>query len=264
MPLPYWLSSRAVASHFVLLRLQDNHFWRPLQESPGASSCQYLGCRLVDQASAALRLKSVAWFHSYRFVIQLHYCFGIVALQVVCPAGAGQAFTRLFSWQNAGSVEAALPFALLLYPVSQFFPAYEKGCYQMAFTATFHARKIASAWTLPIAAACLASAHWRMRLIFNVNEKGHVDVKATCRIGRQLICMNLSRRLREKRAGTCRCWCRFPIFRRERAPSVTGAFDSNIAELNTPTVIRAVNPIKVNQQEAVVENIIATEDVSMA
>ncbi|MFX5705630.1 arginine decarboxylase, partial [Acinetobacter baumannii] len=49
----------------------------------------------------------------------------------------------------------------------------------------------------------------------------------------------------------------------DRVRKLTGAFDANIERLEYQNRYTALYPIKVNQQEAVVENIIATENVSI-
>ncbi len=56
---------------------------------------------------------------------------------------------------------------------------------------------------------------------------------------------------------------RFPDILQDRVRQLTGAFDANIARLEYQSKYTALYPIKVNQQEAVVENIIATQNVSI-
>lgn len=56
---------------------------------------------------------------------------------------------------------------------------------------------------------------------------------------------------------------RFPDILQDRVRKLTGAFDANIERLEYQSRYTALYPIKVNQQEAVVENIIATENVSI-
>eukprot|EP01031_Cornospumella_fuschlensis_P040117 gene40117-48886_t len=56
---------------------------------------------------------------------------------------------------------------------------------------------------------------------------------------------------------------RFPGILQDRVRQLTGAFDANIERLEYQNRYTALYPIKVNQQEAVVENIIATQDVSI-
>jgi arginine decarboxylase len=56
---------------------------------------------------------------------------------------------------------------------------------------------------------------------------------------------------------------RFPDILQDRVRRLTGAFDASIARLDYQNRYTALYPIKVNQQEAVVENIIATANVSI-
>lgn len=56
---------------------------------------------------------------------------------------------------------------------------------------------------------------------------------------------------------------RFPDILQDRVRRLTNAFDSQIARLEYTGTYTAVYPIKVNQQEAVVSNIIATEDAAI-
>ena len=56
---------------------------------------------------------------------------------------------------------------------------------------------------------------------------------------------------------------RFPDILQARVRQLTGAFDRNIEALEYGAGYTALYPIKVNQQEAVVENVIATENVSI-
>ncbi|THG78264.1 arginine decarboxylase [Pseudomonas sp. A-1] len=56
---------------------------------------------------------------------------------------------------------------------------------------------------------------------------------------------------------------RFPGILQDRVRQLTGAFDASIARQGYQNCYTALYPIKVNQQEAVVENIIATDDVAI-
>ena len=56
---------------------------------------------------------------------------------------------------------------------------------------------------------------------------------------------------------------RFPGILQDRVRRLTGAFDANIERMEYAGKYTALYPIKVNQQEAVVENIIATQNVSI-
>ncbi len=56
---------------------------------------------------------------------------------------------------------------------------------------------------------------------------------------------------------------RFPGILQDRVRQLTGAFDASIARQGYQNRYTALYPIKVNQQEAVVENIIATDDVAI-
>lgn len=56
---------------------------------------------------------------------------------------------------------------------------------------------------------------------------------------------------------------RFPGILQDRVRQLTGAFDASILRLDYQNGYTALYPIKVNQQEAVVENIIATDNVAI-
>lgn len=56
---------------------------------------------------------------------------------------------------------------------------------------------------------------------------------------------------------------RFPDILQDRVRRLTGAFDASIERLEYQNRYTALYPIKVNQQEAVIENIIATQNVSI-
>lgn len=56
---------------------------------------------------------------------------------------------------------------------------------------------------------------------------------------------------------------RFPDILQDRVRQLTGAFDASIARLDYQNRYTALYPIKVNQQEAVVESIIATDHVAI-
>ena len=119
----------------------------------------------------------------------------------------------------------------------------------------------ASAWTVADSRSVYGIRHWGAGY-FNANEQGHVEVMPRGPEGRSIDLHELVAQLRDSGLDLP-LLIRFPDILQDRVRQLTGAFDSNIAELEYGNSYTALYPIKVNQQEAVVENIIATENVSI-
>ncbi len=113
----------------------------------------------------------------------------------------------------------------------------------------------------PTAAAYTASATG-VRVISAINDGGNVEVRPQGADSTPIDLYELVGQLRE--AGlSLPLLVRFPDILQDRVRKLTGAFDANIERLEYQNRYTALYPIKVNQQEAVVENIIATENVSI-
>ncbi|PAU87809.1 arginine decarboxylase [Pseudomonas sp. WN033] len=119
----------------------------------------------------------------------------------------------------------------------------------------------ASAWTVADSRSVYGIRHWGAGF-FNVNDKGHVQVTPRGEQGAAIDLHELVGQLRDSGLDLP-LLVRFPDILQDRVRQLTGAFDHNIAELEYTSGYTALYPIKVNQQEAVVENIIATENVSI-
>ncbi|OWL91172.1 arginine decarboxylase [Halopseudomonas aestusnigri] len=119
----------------------------------------------------------------------------------------------------------------------------------------------ASAWTVADSRSVYGIRHWGAGY-FNVNEQGHVEVMPRGPEGTGIDLHELVGQLRESGLDLP-LLVRFPDILQARVRQLTGAFDRNIESLGYGSGYTALYPIKVNQQEAVVENIIATENVSI-
>ena len=119
----------------------------------------------------------------------------------------------------------------------------------------------ASAWTVADSRSVYGIRHWGAGY-FNVNEQGHVEVMPRGPEGAGIDLHELVGQLRESGLDLP-LLVRFPDILQARVRQLTGAFDRNIESLGYGSGYTALYPIKVNQQEAVVENIIATENVSI-
>jgi len=119
----------------------------------------------------------------------------------------------------------------------------------------------ASDWTVADSRSVFGIRHWGAGY-FNVNELGHIEVSPHGEDGKAIDLQLLVAQLRESGLDLP-LLVRFPDILQHRVRQLTGAFDQNIAELGYQASYTALYPIKVNQQEAVVQNIIATENVSI-
>lgn len=119
----------------------------------------------------------------------------------------------------------------------------------------------ASAWTVADSRSVYGIRHWGAGY-FNLNEQGHVQASPKGEQGGEIDLHELVKQLRESGLDLP-LLIRFPDILQHRVRQLTGAFDQNIAEQDYQAGYTALYPIKVNQQEAVVENIIATQNVSI-
>ena len=118
----------------------------------------------------------------------------------------------------------------------------------------------ASAWTVADSRSVYGIRHWGAGY-FNVNEQGHVEVMPRGPEAGSIDLHELVGQLRESGLDLP-LLVRFPDILQARVRQLTGAFDRNIEALEYGAGYTALYPIKVNQQEAVVENVIATENVT--
>lgn len=119
----------------------------------------------------------------------------------------------------------------------------------------------ASAWTVADSRSVYGIRHWGAGY-FNLNDQGHVQATPQGEQGAEIDLHELVKQLRDSGLDLP-LLIRFPDILQHRVRQLTGAFDQNIAEQDYQAGYTALYPIKVNQQEAVVENIIATQNVSI-
>jgi len=117
----------------------------------------------------------------------------------------------------------------------------------------------ASAWTVADSRSVYGIRHWGAGY-FNASEQGNVEVRPRPGIEQPIDLHELVAQLRDSGLDLP-LLVRFPDILQDRVRQLTGAFEQNIAELDYANGYTALFPIKVNQQEAVVKNIIATEHV---
>ncbi|WP_263140731.1 arginine decarboxylase [Pseudomonas sp. RIT-PI-AD] len=118
-----------------------------------------------------------------------------------------------------------------------------------------------SSWTVADSRSVYGIRHWGAGY-FAINEAGRVEVRPNGANSAPIDLFAQVEQLRE--AGlSLPLLVRFPDILQDRVRQLTGAFDANIARLDYRSQYTALYPIKVNQQEAVVENIIATRNVSI-
>lgn len=118
-----------------------------------------------------------------------------------------------------------------------------------------------SNWTVADSRGVYGIRHWGAGY-FAINDGGNVEVRPQGADSTPIDLYELVGQLRE--AGlSLPLLVRFPDILQDRVRKLTGAFDANIERLEYQSRYTALYPIKVNQQEAVVENIIATENVSI-
>ncbi|WP_348692212.1 arginine decarboxylase [Stutzerimonas balearica] len=118
-----------------------------------------------------------------------------------------------------------------------------------------------SQWTAADSRSVYGIRHWGAGY-FAINDQGRVEVRPQGTKGEPIEFCRLIEQLRE--AGlSLPLLVRFPDILQNRVRRLTGAFDANIERLEYAGRYTALYPIKVNQQEAVIENIIATQNVSI-
>lgn len=118
-----------------------------------------------------------------------------------------------------------------------------------------------SQWTVGDSRSVYGIRHWGAGY-FSINDAGRVEVRPN---GPDSTPIDLHEQVNELRQSglSLPLLVRFPDILQDRVRKLTGAFDASIARLEYNNRYTALYPIKVNQQEAVVENIIATENVSI-
>ena len=118
-----------------------------------------------------------------------------------------------------------------------------------------------SQWTVADSRSVYGIRHWGAGY-FSINDAGRVEVRPN---GPDSQPIDLSQQVEELRQSglSLPLLVRFPDILQDRVRRLTGAFDSSIERLEYQSRYTALYPIKVNQQEAVVENIIATQNVSI-
>ncbi len=118
-----------------------------------------------------------------------------------------------------------------------------------------------SQWTVADSRSVYGIRHWGAGY-FSINDAGRVEVRPN---GPDSAPIDLSAQVDELRQSglSLPLLVRFPDILQDRVRRLTGAFDASIARHEYQSAYTALYPIKVNQQEAVVENIIATQNVSI-
>jgi arginine decarboxylase len=118
-----------------------------------------------------------------------------------------------------------------------------------------------SQWTVADSRSVYGIRHWGAGY-FSINDAGRIEVRPN---GPDSAPIDLYDQVDELRQSglSLPLLVRFPDILQDRVRRLTGAFDASIARLEYQSRYTALYPIKVNQQEAVVENIIATQNVSI-
>ncbi len=116
-------------------------------------------------------------------------------------------------------------------------------------------------WSAAHSRSVYGIRHWGAGY-FSISESGHVEVRPNARAGVPVDLAEQVRALRQ--AGlSLPLLVRFPDILQDRLRRLTTAFEQSIARLGYQAGYRALYPIKVNQQEAVVESLIATPGVAV-
>ncbi|CAD5107673.1 arginine decarboxylase [Zestomonas carbonaria] len=118
-----------------------------------------------------------------------------------------------------------------------------------------------SQWTVADSRSVYGIRHWGAGY-FSINDAGRVEVRPN---GPESAPIDLFAQVDELRQSglSLPLLVRFPDILQDRVRRLTGSFDASIERLEYQNRYTALYPIKVNQQEAVVENIIATQNVSI-
>ena len=118
-----------------------------------------------------------------------------------------------------------------------------------------------SQWTVADSRSVYGIRHWGAGY-FAINDAGRVEVRPKGPESQPIDLYDQADELRQS-GLSLPLLVRFPDILQDRVRRLTGAFDASIERLEYQSRYTALYPIKVNQQEAVVENIIATQDVSI-
>ena len=116
-------------------------------------------------------------------------------------------------------------------------------------------------WTVADSRGVYGIRHWGAGY-FALNDAGRVEVRPRRVEAHGIDLYEQVQRLREG-GLQLPLLLRFPDILQDRVRQLTGAFDASIERLDYQNRYTALYPIKVNQQEAVVESIIATENVAI-
>ncbi|MDH1680046.1 arginine decarboxylase [Pseudomonas chengduensis] len=118
-----------------------------------------------------------------------------------------------------------------------------------------------SQWTVADSRSVYGIRHWGAGY-FSINDAGRIEVRPN---GPDSQPIDLYQQVDELRQSglSLPLLVRFPDILQDRVRRLTGAFDASIERLEYQSRYTALYPIKVNQQEAVIENIIATQSVSI-
>ena len=118
-----------------------------------------------------------------------------------------------------------------------------------------------SQWTVADSRSVYGIRHWGAGY-FSINDAGRIEVRPN---GPDSQPIDLYQQVDELRQSglSLPLLVRFPDILQDRVRRLTGAFDASIERLEYQSCYTALYPIKVNQQEAVIENIIATQNVSI-
>ena len=118
-----------------------------------------------------------------------------------------------------------------------------------------------SQWTVADSRSVYGIRHWGAGY-FSINDAGRIEVRPN---GPDSQPIDLYQQVDELRQSglSLPLLVRFPDILQDRVRRLTGAFDASIERLEYQNRYTALYPIKVNQQEAVIENIIATQNVSI-
>lgn len=117
------------------------------------------------------------------------------------------------------------------------------------------------AWSVAQSRAVYGIRHWGAGY-FDVGDQGHVLVRPHGREGQALDLHKLIGQLKQSGLALP-LLVRFPDILQDRVRNLCGAFAENIAKNEYDGRYTALYPIKVNQQDAVIKSIIATEAVSI-
>lgn len=117
------------------------------------------------------------------------------------------------------------------------------------------------AWTVADSRTLYGIRHWGDGY-YNVGADGHVTVRPNRDEEREVDLYTLVHQLSDKGLDLP-LLVRFPDILQNRVKRLCAAFDAAIADIGYGNHYTAIYPIKVNQQEAVVKGIIATQNVSI-